>query len=116
MILRVRPVDKEDIMSFYGEPFKNAVMGIVVESEDEILGIAGVLHTSPLQAFSSMKDELKKHPKYIVLAAKKMIEILNGYDSPIYTKASEKEDNSMRFLEYVGFKYLHERIYQWPIL
>ncbi len=115
MILHVRAVGKEDIISFYGKPFKNAVIGVVVESEDEILGIAGVLHTAPLQAFSSMNKELKRHPKYIVLAAKKMREILNSYDSPIYTKASEHEDNSMRFLKYVGFEYLYKRIYQWPV-
>lgn len=114
-ILHVRPVAKEDIISFYGKPCDKAVKGIVVESESGILGIAGVLHTAPLQAFSSMREELKNHPKYILLAARKMREILNSYDYPVYTQASENEDNSMRFLEYVGFKHLYQRIYQWPI-
>jgi len=114
VILHVRPVGKADIVSFYGHSYDKAMKGIVVESDNEILGIAGVLHTSPLQAFSSMKEELKSHPKYIILAARKMREILNSYDYPIYTKASESEDNSMRFLKYVGFEYLYQRIYQWP--
>jgi len=112
--LHVRPVARDDIISFYGKPYDASMKGVVVESDGEILGIAGVLHTSPLQAFGSMKAELKNHKKYIILVARKMRDILNSYDYPVYASASEKEENSMSFLEYVGFEHMYKRIYKWP--
>ena len=109
----IRPATKADIIVYRGKPYKESFRGIVADLDGEVLGIAGVLHTMQLQAFSSIKDELRKYPKTLILGAREFRKILNGYERDIYAIASKEERNSARFLEYVGFEPYHERIYKW---
>ena len=83
------------------------ILGVLVL----VIGIAAVLHTSPLQAFSTVTDELRKHPRVFILAAKQFRDILNSYNSPIYAEASSKEKNATGYLEYVGFEHYNGRVY-----
>ncbi len=110
----LRPATKADIIAYRGKTYKESFRGIVAELDGEILGIAGVLHTANLQAFSSIDDKLRKYPKSLVKAAIMFRDILNSYDSTIYAKADEHEKNSTGYLEYVGFEPYSERIYKWP--
>lgn len=111
----IRPANKQDVLNFMGKPFTESFKGIVAEKGGKVIAIAGVLHTAQLQAFSTITDEMKQHPKTIIKAVRILREILNSYDSAIYAIASEKEVNSMRFLEYVGFEHYDKRIFVWPI-
>jgi len=112
--VQLRPANRKDVIAFRGESYSESFRGIVAELDGEILGIAGVLHTNHLQAFSSIKDKLRKHPKMLILAARKFRNILNSYDYPIYAIASENEKNSIGYLEYIGFEYYQGRMYKWP--
>lgn len=111
--VQLRPASKADVLTFLGKPFTESFRGIVAEKNGEVIGIAGVLHTLRLQAFSTITAEMKKHPKTIIKAVRLFREILNSYDTTIYAVASETERSSMRFLEHVGFEHYHERIYIW---
>lgn len=113
--IKLRPAKKADIIAYRGKPYAESFRGIVADQEGEIIGVAGVLHTSTLQAFSNIKDELRKHPKVLVLAARKFRDILNSYNSDIYAIANENEKNAAGYLEYVGFEHHHGSIYKWPI-
>lgn len=121
MILRakveviLRPATKADIIAYRGKPYRESFRGIVAELEGEVVGVAGVLHTSPPQAFSNIRDALRAHPKTLILGVREFRKILNSYDSQIYAIANEKEKNSTGFLEYVGFEHFNKRIYRWPI-
>ena len=116
MSVVIRPATKEDIIAFKGTPYEQSFKGIVAELDGKIIGIAGVLHTEQLQAFSTITDEMRKHPKALVLAARKFRDILNSYNIPVYAVASEDEKNSIGYLEYIGFEYFSGRIYKWQTL
>lgn len=113
MNIQLRAANKADIIAWRGKPYRESFRGIVADLDGEIIGIAGVLHANQLQAFSEITDELRKHPKTLVLAAREFRDILNSYDYPIYAQASEEEKNSAGFLEYVGFEHYQKRIYKW---
>lgn len=98
------------------DSFGFTIRGIAAELDGETIGVAGVLHGYPTQAFSQMDDRLRRYPKTIMLAARKFREILQSYDVA-YAVASREEKNADRFLTYVGFKYLQTttsgRTYRW---
>lgn len=111
----IRPAKRNDVIAFQGEPYDQSFRGIVVELDDEIIGLAGVLHSNPLQAFSVISDTMRKYPKCLVLAARDFRKYLDMYDSPIYAMANPDEKNSEGYLEYVGFEKFDEskRLYKW---
>lgn len=111
----LRPATKADIIAYRGKPYEESFRGIVAELDNEVVGVAGVLHTSPLQAFSNIRDVLREYPKTLILGVREFRKILNSYDSQIYAIANENEKNSTGFLEYVGFEHFNKRIYRWPI-
>jgi hypothetical protein len=111
----VRLAKAEDIEQFCGKRYPQSMRAVVVELEGEIIGIGGVLHTAPRQAFSEIKDELRRRPKALLKAGKMFRTILDMYDVPVYAIASPKEKNSRGFLEWVGFVPFenNEDLYQW---
>jgi len=109
----IRELRKTDIEVFYGKPFPESVRGLAVEFEGEPVAVAGVIHTNPLQAFSSMSDSLRKYPKTIIKTARRMKAILDKYESPIYAYADEGEKNSVNFLKHIGFIQLDDGMFKW---
>lgn len=116
-MVELKPLTREVIVAFNGEPFKDSARGLAAYKDGELLGYCGVLQGDMLQAFSHIKPELKKHPKVIVQAAYKMRSLLQFYDQAVYALADENEPTSSRFLEYVGFRYVFDcelgRLYRW---
>jgi len=109
----IRALKRTDLIEFYGEPFAQSVRGFAVELEGEPVAIAGVIHTDPLQVFSTMKDSLRKYPKTIMKTAHRLKSILNKYESPLYAFADEDEKNSVNFLKRVGFVQLDDGVFKW---
>jgi len=109
----LRAANKADIIAWRGRPYKESFRGIVADLDGEIIGIAGVLHSSQLKAFSEITDELRNRPKMLILGAREFRGILNSYNYPIYAHASEEEINATGYLEYVGFEHYQKRIYKW---
>jgi hypothetical protein len=111
----IRALRKSDIIEFYDEPFPESVRGLAVELDGVPVGVAGVIHTNPLQAFSTMRDDLRKYPKTIVRTARQIKIILDSYNSPIYAYADEDEKNSVNFLKHVGFDQLDDGVFKWQM-
>lgn len=109
----IRTLKKGDIESVYGESFRESVRGLAVELGDEVVAVAGVIHTNPLQAFSNMKDALRKYPKTIMKTAISLKSILNKYETAIYAFADEEEANSRNFLKHVGFVEIEDGVFKW---
>lgn len=102
----IRFLKKGDLKEFDSMGF--TVRGLAVELEGKIIGVAGILHSSPLQAFSSMDDKLREYPKTIIKVMRMFKNILSNYKSQVHAIASEKEYNSTKVLERVGFEFSHK--------
>lgn len=113
----IRPATKADVEALCGQRYPNAIRALTVEHDGEPVAIAGVLHSTPMQCFSTMKDVVRQSPKTIVKCAKQLRNILNCYECRILAIAEDREPTAKRFLEFVGFEYLDTtsqgEIYQW---
>jgi len=111
----IRPATKADILQLRGRPYKESFRGFTAELDGEVLGVCGVLHTPTLQAFMTIKDVMKQHPRAIVLAIKKFRKLLNTYEQNVYVLASPSESTSIGFVKHIGFNHYRGRVYQWLI-
>lgn len=116
--MEIRPTRRDDVIALCGDSYNQSLRGLTIEHEGEPIGLAGILHTNPLQCFSEMTDTLRKSPRTIVKCAIKLRDILDSYSVDIYAIANEDEPTAPRFLEYVGFKYVSSTVqgelYKWP--
>jgi hypothetical protein len=103
--VEIRTITKADILKFNnGEPYSNSLRGLAVERDGELLAIAGVMHSAYLQVFSSMTDEMRKYPIMILKTAKRLLQIMESYNQPLYALASDDEPTSEQFLKHLGFE------------
>ena len=94
--------------------YGKSMRAIVIEIDGKVMGITGVIHTSPLQCFGEFGDDLRVRPKALVRFANALKPILNSYESAIYCVADEQIEASGRFLEYIGFEKTDGDLYKWP--
>lgn len=91
--------------AIYGQRFPKTVRGVTAEGENgEILGIAGVAYSYPLQCFSTIGEELRRQPRVIVKAMRQLQDILRKFDAPVYTQLDTSEPTSEQFVRHVGFE------------
>jgi hypothetical protein len=100
-------------LAFYDEPFEQSLRGLTVELKGEPVLVAFVINTSPPQAVSWIKDELRRYPKWIMRAAREFKKILSRYPCDIYAIADDEEMNSETFLQRIGFEHFYKRTYVW---
>lgn len=100
----MRTANEGDLEYFTNQSFRASYRARVVVNSDGIpVGMVGVIHTNPLQAFSFSTEELLRRPAYIARLARALREeILVLYSSPVFavTEASD------RLLVHSGFEYL----------
>ena len=112
----IRPATSDDVRVLMPDTFGKSLRAIVVEDGDRLLGIAGVIHTAPLQCFSDFSEELRSKPKVILRSVYALRSILNKYDAEVYVVADEGVASSGRFLERIGFEKVNEEgLYRWPL-
>ena len=85
--------------------------GIAAEHEGRVLGVSGVMYSTPMQAFSTMLPEMQEHPMAIRSAIREMRRILVEHGSVVFAIPDEKYQNSRRVLELTGFKPFHNTRY-----
>lgn len=109
----IRMATKNDVIELMGKPFEHSFKGVAVEVDKKVLGIAGIMYTQETQGFMSIKPEIKKYPRLFVEGIRKMKQIMNECETPIYAKPSPDEETAIGFLKHIGFEYWHEGIYKW---
>ena len=90
-----------------------SVQGIAAELDGEVIGVAGVAYSKPMQWFSVIRDELKRHPRCMVKAMRQMRVLLDDLDVPVFATSDEDEDTAHEFLTHVGFIEIDKGVYQW---
>jgi hypothetical protein len=106
----VRALKRKDLNSF--KHHNETVRGFIIELDDEVLAVYGVIHTIPMQAFSEMSEKLKKYPRVIMKAILSFENILNQYSNEIIAIPSTKHPNASKVLERIGFRF-ENGVYRW---
>ena len=114
-MIQIRPATRADVDELVPDTYGKTVRAVVAEKDGRLIGIGGVIHTTPLQWFGHVSDELRSHPKSLLKAAKIMRDMVESYDVPVYATTDDDVEASGRFLEHLGFhKMEDEEIYRWP--
>ena len=88
--------------------------GYAVEVDGRVEGYAGVMYSTPLQAFSHASETLKKrYPLAIFKTGKKLVRLMESIGQPVYAIANPREKNPGAFLTRLGFEHLWEEAYKW---
>jgi hypothetical protein len=109
----IGPMSIDDYISISGEAPAVSMRGLSCIEDGNCLGIAGVMHTVPLTAFSMLTDRLSTDKRTIVKAVRKYRDLLNSYDSSIYAVPNKLLTTAPGFLSHVGFRKLHDGVYVW---
>ena len=109
----IRQATSKDVIEYFGRQFQQSMRGLVAEHEGQLLGVTGVLHTTPLQAFSEMRPEMSHYPVTIGKAARRFKAILRGYNAPVYAIPSHQHPRARHMLEWMGFEKVNEDLYEW---
>ena len=107
------PMSVGDYIEIVGDPPAVSVRGLSCLEGGKCLGIAGVMNTVPLTAFSMITDRLATDKRTIVRAVRKFRDLLNSYDSSIYAVPNSLLTTAPGFLSHVGFRELHDGVYVW---
>ena len=113
--MNIRPIRSSDIIERYGFSLPFSVRGFTAELDGEVLGVAGVMYSSPPQAFSHLDDRVKTDLRFVIRAIRELRELLNDQLVPIYAAPDVDENTANGFLRHVGFQQTEqEGVYVWP--
>lgn len=105
----LRPFRHSDLEYFNN--YGCSARGITGEKDGKPILFAGILLSEPLQAFSVLSEDARKHPKLIVKAIRQFKTLVQSMSAPVYAIADEKEPNSEKVLVMAGFKKKYGRTY-----
>lgn len=116
--LTIRPTVATDLQHLKVRTFGASVRGQTIELDGVPVGVAGVLHQVPPQAFSVIGDELRDYPKMIVKFIQQFESFLERNYERVYAVASSGEKNAPSCLRRAGFKFLkmdtnNQEVFQW---
>lgn len=81
---------------------------------DKPVGVAGIIHTTPLQAFSVLDFDTKENARFIVEVVREFRELLRQYEPlPVYAIPATDRDTAAAFLRYVGFEKIEDGLFRW---
>jgi len=109
----IRMSKKDDAPAVWGGLPIASFRGVTAELDGEVIGVAGIMHTNPLQAFMTMREPLKQHRKAIVLGIREFRKLMALYSAPIFAFPNQMEPTARGFLSYVGFTQESSEVYRW---
>ena len=113
-MVEIRPATQELLRAFSGEDHRRTVRALVALEDGEVIGAAG-LYVDPerLVCFAKLTERMRKHPRAIVRAAKRLLEMARGR-APVHAMADPQIEGSVKLLERLGFeKFPGTEVYVW---
>lgn len=112
--IRLVPADPEMVAKYHEEGLPKTCRAIAATDGERILGIAGLYFTDEHQiVFSTISEELKKHPRVILRAAKRLLG-MTRQGVPVIAVPDAGIAKSRGFLEHLGFAELPGTgVYEW---
>lgn len=106
-MITLRPLNRSDIIQFYGEePYCSVYNGIVALKDGEPIGIGGTyISNNKLFVFSDMKPVAFQYRKSIIKAAYRVLSQVSH--RVLYAQAAYLE-SAPRFLAHLGFELINE--------
>ena len=107
------PATAEHIRALFGRSLERTVRALAVIDGEKVLGIGGIYddegHTV---VFAKLTDELRSHPRVVLLAARRVMGWLRG---EAFALCDTNIPQARRFLEYLGFQRIQGEVYRWQI-
>lgn len=104
MTVNVIPATPELIQKAMG-PSHRSVRAVAFERAGEVLGCAGLLvDDTRLVLFGQFSDEVRKHPRALVIAYRQLLELADRRALPLHAKPDPAIPASERFLTHIGFR------------
>ena len=102
-MIEIKPATKELIYQWYDGPPAYSMRGYVIAEGGELIALTGVfICEGKKYIFSEVKEEIFKHKRMIILAARKVMKDVEG--QTVYAVATEGVETAPRFIEHYGFE------------
>lgn len=109
----LRPATRQDAVELYPEGLSRSFKGITAEIDGKPVGIAGLYFNQNWVAFARIKPELREHKLTIYKASKKLKDMMEQLDKPVFAFADPSISNSDELLLKMGFEYVGKGWYLW---
>lgn len=101
-MIELRQATQRDIEDYYGRLPLCTMRGVVAVKDGEVLGVGGTYrYRGDTIVFCEMKDHAKKYRKYILKAAKMVLENLR--EKRVFAICDAEQPTAKQFLEHLGF-------------
>lgn len=107
--ITVRPLRREDI----DRPVTFSIKGFAAEVDGQLAGYAGIEYSTGKWAVSECNELAQKHPRVVVLIARKLTELMFEESGPFYAIPDPAHESARSLLLRLGFVPYSEKVYRW---
>ena len=116
--VEIIPATLDLITEFEGQPPELTQKTLAVRENNETIALTGILlNQSRWILFShihpDVQKDLRKYKREVILASRKVLEMVKNQPLPVYAKAQEGVDGSDRLLIHLGFVHIERGLYKW---
>lgn len=117
-MINIKPATHALLEEYYGYAPKNSLRGYVVTEDEQIIAVTGLyIEKSRLVLFSDISPAVDRtqyrYRRTMVTMRKKLHAVMQTYHLPVHACADENVPGAGSLLEYYGFNYLHQGLYEW---
>lgn len=113
-MIEIVPATAEMIAALQGRPAQQTTRAIAAVKDGRVLGAAGYfVRDATAVAWLQAGEELRRHPRVLILGARLLLRRLAELDMPIIASCDRREPSAERFLAHWGFVHLTGDIYLW---
>lgn len=113
--MRIVDATAAHLRAFYPTQPKTCRAWAVVDGE-RLLGVCGYFREGAGNVvFTDMVDELRRHPRLIIAAARLLLAEVRRKRLPVFAVCDTTIATSEHFLRHFGFTALHNEVFKWQI-